>query len=245
MAEPTDPPARRPRRTVWVVGAVLWAGVFGALAFLLLRGDHSEPDAPPLVAQPAGEAGVRLMPEGSGPPPALTFDPGGLPDFALTERRGEPVTKADLLGETYIVGFVFTRCATVCPKVSEAMRDLRKQLDGTGVKLVTLTVDPEYDTPEILANYADFYGADDDPDWLWLTGEQRPIYELIRDGFKQPVHETTGEDRRPGFEIFHTANLMLVGPDGVVRGKYNSQVPPEMVRLRRDAVELTDAGAGK
>ena len=243
-ARSSDPVIRRP--LLWLGGALWGVALVALVAVFLLRGDDEEPTEPPgdLVAVGGGEAGVRLLPDGVEPKTEPVFDEEGLPRFSLTERRGETVTKETLTGSPYIVGFVFTRCATVCPKVSRAMKDLRKPLDGSGVKLVTLTVDPEYDTPEILTNYSDFYSAKDDPDWLWLTGSQEEIYTLIRDGFKQPVSETTGEDRKPGFEIFHTANLMLVGPDGVVQGKYNSQVPGEMAELRHDARELAQIHGG-
>ncbi|NNJ26184.1 SCO family protein [Alienimonas chondri] len=243
-APPADRPTRRP--LLWI-GAALWTAVFIALiAAFLLRGDRSEQveQGEELIAVEGGEAGSQLLPGGVAPKAEPMFDPEGLPPFSLTERRGETVTNDTLEGSPYIVGFIFTRCPTVCPKVSEAMTKLRKPLDGTGVKLVTLTVDPDYDTTEILTNYADFYDPTDSPDWLWLTGPQAEIYGLIRDGFKQVVYETTGEDRKPGFEVFHTSNLMLVGPDGVVLGKYNSQVPAEMAKLRQDAVKLAKSSDG-
>ena len=257
MAEPNpDPPADRPsRRPVLLIGAVLWAAVFASLAAVFfLKGDRSEPappGAPPqnleLVAAEGGEAGARLLPGGVEPNPRPVYDPDGLPPFALTDRRGATVTNDTLAGSPFIAGFVFTRCASKCPLVTEVMSDLRKPLDGSGVKLVSLTVDPAYDTPEILTNYADFYDAADDPDWLFLTGDQDAIYELIGEGFKQPVSRNA-DQQDPGWAVFHTFNLMLVGPDGVVRGKYNSQVPAEMAKLRQDALKLAgeaNGGAGE
>ncbi|MFH5804145.1 SCO family protein [Alienimonas sp. DA493] len=244
MAEslaPADRPARRP--LLWL-GAVLWAAVFVALvAAFFLRGDRSAPPEPgtELVAADGGEAGARLLPGGVEPPTEPVYDPEGLPAFSLTERRGETVTNETLEGSPWIAGFVFTRCATVCPRVTKAMADLRKPLEGSGVKLVSFTVDPDYDTPEILTNYSDFYDAKDDKDWLFLTGDRGEIYTLIGDGFKQPVGYEDGHVD-PNQAIFHTNNLMLVGPDGVVRGKYNSQDPTDLIKLRRDALELAGEG---
>lgn len=244
-----DRPARRP--LLWL-GALLWGGVFVALlAAFLLRGDRSEPvvgddagqlqtaDGVSLVPANPGEAGGRLLPGGVEPSPEPVYDPEGLPAFSLTERRGEAVTNETLEGTPWVAGFVFTRCASKCPLVTDVMSKLRRPLKGTGVKLVTLTVDPEYDTSEILTTYADFYDAADDPDWLFLTGSQDEIYDLIGKGFKQPVSRNPDE-ADPGWAVFHTFNLMLVGPDGVVRGKYNSQNPAEMVELRRDAKRLLE-----
>ncbi|MEM9701587.1 MAG: SCO family protein [Planctomycetota bacterium] len=242
---PTNPPARRP--LLWI-GAGLWGAVFVALiAAFLLQSDETPSgesqsslitvEGEQLVAAKKGEAGGRLLPEGAKPNTNLDWDPDGLPAFSLTERRGETVTKKTLSGAPFIAGFVFVRCPTICPKVTAAMERLRKPLAGTGVKLVTLTVDPEHDTPEILTNYADFYGAVEDENWLFLTGDEDEIYELIGEGFKQPVSRDD-DATDPGWAVFHTANLMLVGPDGVVRRKYNSQVPGEMAELRHDAKKL-------
>jgi cytochrome oxidase Cu insertion factor (SCO1/SenC/PrrC family) len=193
-----------------------------------------------LVRADDGPAGAQLLPNGERPATESPYDPEGLPKFSLTERRGKTVTNETLQGSPAIFGFIFARCTTVCPRVSAAMKNLRKPLKEQGVTFVTLTVDPEHDTPEVLDGQAFFQDAGKDEGWLWLTGSQKEIYTLIRDGFDQPVVENVGEDRKPGFEIFHTANLMLVGPDGVVRGKYNSQVPSEMIKLRRDATKLAE-----
>ena len=236
-------PAVRPRRPLLWVGAVLWVGVFVALgAVFLLRGDRSEPPGPEtkLVAAQGGEAGARLLPNGVEPKPEPVYDPEGLPPFSLTERRGEVVTNETLKGSPFIAGFVFTRCASKCPLVTKVMGDLRGPLEGSGVKLVSISVDPKYDTPEVLTNYADFFDAVDDPDWLFLTGPEDEIYELVGEGFKQPVSRNADADD-PGWAVYHTFNLMLVGPDGVVRGKYNSQNPGEMAKLRHEARALAEA----
>ena len=251
MVDTPAPAARPTRRPLLWIGGILWTAVFAALAAaFFLRGDRSEPDgqeiapiAPELVAAEGGEAGTRLLPGGVEPKAEPAFDPDGLPPFALTERRGDPVTNNTLEGSPWVAGFVFARCATICPRVTESMRVLHGRLEGSGVKMVSFTVDPEHDTPEILNSYADMYGAGDDEDWLFLTGDRGEIYELIGDGFKQPVGHDGG-DGDPNLSIFHTNNLMLVGPDGVVRGSYNSQNPSEMARLRRDAQALAaDGGA--
>ena len=242
MAAMTDPapPAVRRRRPVWVIGAALWVGVFAALAAVfLMRGDAAEPvaadesDRLAVVAQ--GEGGAVLAPAGQ--ETKVAFEPTPVPEFALTERRGEKVTRDLFDGEVSVVGFIFTRCASTCPRVSKSMMEQRKVLKDAGVQFVSLSVDPGYDTPDLLTKYADFYGAADDAGWLWLTGDRGEVYDLIREGFKQAV----GEDEEiadPGLRIFHTNNLMLVGPDGVVRGKYNALVPAEMAQFRRDATEL-------
>ena len=103
---------------------------------------------------------------------------------------------------------------------------------GNRVRLITITVDPQHDTPEVLQNYAETFGADPDR-WWFLTGEQQAIYDLTNQSFQQIVQELTGEDRRPGYEVIHTTNLLHLDALGRVRGKYNSQTDADMTQLRR------------
>lgn len=160
------------------------------------------------------------------------WDPKGLPDFTFTERDGRTVSKKDLLGKPWIAGFIFTRCAGPCPLVTGAMKQIEKDCKDADFRLVTFTVDPARDTLEVLNQYANGYEAPKER-WLFLTGEQRPIYELIRDGFKLPVEETTGPDRKPGFEIIHSTAVVLVNADAVCVAKFNATKDDEVVRLRR------------
>src|SRR5438445_2528524 len=100
-------------------------------------------------------------------------------DFSLTERNGQTVSRSDLAGKVWVAAFIFTRCAGPCGQVTGTMAHLQHDLDGTkGVVLVSFTVDPEFDRPEILRNYADRFKADPRR-WLFLTGEREQIYRLI------------------------------------------------------------------
>ena len=233
---PAPPSAAAPRRRpAFVIGAVLWVGVFAALAAVfVLRGDRTETGDEPLVVADRGEGGVLLKPVGE---TKLAPAPKPLPAFELPERRGGTVTREAFEGKVSVVGFIFTRCASTCPRVSKSMMEQRKKMKDAGVQFVSLSVDPEYDTPAILTKYADFYGAQDDAGWLWLTGDRAKVYDLIQNGFEQAV----GEDEKikdPGLRIYHTNNLMLVGPDATVRGKYNALIPGEMAKLKKDAADL-------
>ncbi len=170
------------------------------------------------------------------------WSPDGLPDFELTERNGEKVTLQDLLGKPFVVAFVFTRCPGPCPKVSLQMRELQEATENLDLRLVTITVDPERDTPEVLRTYAETYGADPDR-WLFLTGPVDVIYPLIGNGFAMPVQKTT-TDAGGEYDVIHTSNLLYVGADGIVRGKYNSlddQAFAELkTRLRRDVPKIEE-----
>lgn len=161
----------------------------------------------------------------------------GVEDFSLTERSGKTITKQDLLGKPWVACFVFTRCAGPCPRVSGQFYQLQKDLRDLDFHLVTFTVDPEHDTPEVLSQYAELMGADPEK-WLFLTGDQAKIYHLIEKSFLMPVQQNVGPARKPGFEVLHTANVMLVDKNGRVLSKYNAVNDAEMAALRREVRKL-------
>ena len=108
---------------------------------------------------------------------------GDVPEFVLLERSGQPVTKAHLLGKVWIANVIFTRCAEECPLMSSHMARLQDAFAAEpDVRLVSITVDPEYDTPEVLAQYAQRFAAKPQR-WWFLTGNKAVIYRLVREGF--------------------------------------------------------------
>lgn len=172
-------------------------------------------------------AGVCLAfvnPRPAPAPAGQDLGPGGfdLGSYRLVERSGRTVTEADLADEVWVASFVFTRCPTSCPRISARMRELQGKLRETGVRLVSLSVDPEHDTPEVLTSYAERYGADPDRWWM-LTGPQDEVYDLILDRFKLSVSQTTEDDRKAGAEaVAHSDKLALVGRGNRVVGFFAS-----------------------
>jgi protein SCO1/2 len=142
-------------------------------------------------------------------------------DFALTERSGTTVRKADLLGKVWVASFVFTRCTGPCPQVTTTMARLQSDLpaESDDIRLVTFTVDPDHDRPAELTRYAENFHADPKR-WLFLTGSQAEIYRLLLDGFHVPVAQNTGDARRPGNEVMHSPRLVVVDRKGHVRGYF-------------------------
>lgn len=143
-------------------------------------------------------------------------DFGGIPDFELVERSGETVTLSDLDGEIWIANLIFTHCGGTCPMMTVQMRSLLNVLPED-VRFVSITVDPSRDTPEVLAEYADFYGADPER-WLFLTGERDDIYRLSREGFHLAVDDTFGSEIEP---ITHSTRFVLVDQEGRIRNYYD------------------------
>ncbi len=152
---------------------------------------------------------------------AADHDFGAVPDFALKERSGRTVTRQDLLGKVWVASFVFTRCTLGCPQITATMKQLQDDLARyPGVLLVTFTVDPEHDDPGELARYAEHYGADPGR-WLFLTGSEKEIYDLMEKGFhvSRPV-QNQGKERTPGNEVRHDTHLVVVDAAGHVRGYF-------------------------
>jgi uncharacterized membrane protein YozB (DUF420 family)/cytochrome oxidase Cu insertion factor (SCO1/SenC/PrrC family) len=158
---------------------------------------------------------------------AAADDFGPVGDFALTERSGRAVTRADLLGKVWVASFVFTRCTGGCPQVSLAMKELQADLAAVpNVLLVTFTVDPGHDDPDELTRYAAAFGADPDR-WLFLTGDEGRLHRLIRESFHLHAAPTTGADRRPGNEYEHSTRLVVVDAGGHIRGYFEGLRDPQ------------------
>lgn len=121
---------------------------------------------------------------------------GEVPDFALTERSGQRVTRANLLGKEWVANFIYTQCPETCPGQSLEISYLQAEFAAEpDLRLVSITVDPERDTTEVLAQYAERYGADAER-WLFLTGPKREIYRLAADGFKLSVIDPDTRSRQ-------------------------------------------------
>ncbi len=158
-----------------------------------------------------------------------------VPPFALTERSGKTITNHDLAGKIWVADFIYTTCPGPCPLITAAMAKLQDAVaHDPQVQLVTFTVDPETDTPPVLAKYADQFGADPNR-WWFLTGPEKPLYDLIGSGFRLPVQDNSGQPLADGqYKVTHSTYLALVDGDGNVRGYYNGTGAESQADLLRD-----------
>jgi cytochrome oxidase Cu insertion factor (SCO1/SenC/PrrC family) len=163
--------------------------------------------------------------------PAIDY--GQVPEFSLTDQEGETVTRGDLAGKVWIADFIFTNCAGTCPMITETMSRLQRALPKE-VHLVSFSVDPARDTPEVLAEYAKKTSADRER-WHFLTGDKNTLYDLSIKGFKLALDETTGTEVEP---ITHSTRLVLVDQEGKIRGYYGGTDEEDMKRLFTDATDL-------
>jgi protein SCO1/2 len=142
---------------------------------------------------------------------------GDVPDFALTNQAGRTVTKADLAGNIWVAGIIFTRCPGPCLDMTRRMKAIQDALPpGSPVRLLSLTADPEFDTPSVLREYAARFGAEANR-WYFLTGSKREIYELATSGLKLAVQENI--EPGPGEDPFlHSTRLVIIDGRGKLRG---------------------------
>lgn len=160
---------------------------------------------------------------------------GEIHDFQLTESADRPVTLADLRGQVWVAGFILTRCSGTCPIITHHMGQLQHLLPARAdLRLVSISVDPTYDTPAILSAYATKHGADRSR-WWFLTGAKAEVYRLTREAFRLTVDDEAGTDAEP---VLHSAKLVLVDRAGQVRGYYDGTDMDSIRRLAKDARRL-------
>lgn len=163
-----------------------------------------------------------------------------LPEFALLERSGTTLDKAALAGRPAIVDFIFTRCPASCPMLTARMKELERRLpESSKVRLLSISVDPEHDRPEVLSRYAENWQAG--PRWLFATGERAAIWELVRKGFLLAVEETPEDLTSP---ILHSNRFALVDREGRLRATYQALEEDALDRILSDlaALEASEAG---
>lgn len=166
-----------------------------------------------------------------------------IPEFTLTERSGNAKGTKQLRGKVWIADFIFTNCGGPCPLMSSLMSGVQKDLaDENELRLISISVDPERDTPEALSTYADKYGADPQR-WWFFTGDRKEIYKLAIDGFKITVREPDQDAEDLGeHPILHSTYFVLVDQDLRIRGYYDSTDSEKMQALRDDARTLLKEG---
>jgi protein SCO1/2 len=164
------------------------------------------------------------------PPPVL----GTVPDFRLVDQTGSPFGPERLSGRVWIADFVFTRCPDICPRMTERLAGIQRAL-GEQADLVSVSVDPAYDTPERLTAFARAHGADS-PRWHFLTGDSGHVQEAVLRGFKIAFSRDSEEIST----ITHGVHVVLVDGRGRIRGYYDSNDADAMERLVRDARRLAD-----
>lgn len=187
----------RPPRTLWIGFALLFG--FMGLAFMLWFMDLSRNHRSPL--------------------PVI----GPVADFALTNQAGKVTTLADFTNHVWVADIIFTRCAGPCPRMTGQMRSLQTLLPpGSTAKLVTLTTDPENDSPAVLKRYAERYSADAGR-WTFLTGTKKEIAALASGSLKLSAVPVKIEEQQDAADLFiHTTIFVVVDKHAQLRGSFET-----------------------
>ena len=150
-----------------------------------------------------------------------------VPDFNLTDQNGKAINQKQLRGNIYVADFFFTRCGSICPKMSTQLTRVQAEFEkDSSVKIVSFTVDPKNDTVEVLKKYATDYNAIEGK-WRFVTGPKDSIYSLAQNGF----FITAMEDKEHPIDFIHSEKLVLVDKKGWIRGYYNGTDLKEVDKL--------------
>ena len=138
-----------------------------------------------------------------------------VPNFSFTNQDGKTITNKDYLGKVYVIEFFFTTCPTICPRMNRNLVEVQnefQEFENFGV--ASFTINPDYDTPEILKTYATTYGITN-PNWHLMTGNQEAIYKLANEGFN--LYTAVDTEVEGGFE--HSGNFALIDKNGYIRSR--------------------------
>ena len=190
-----NPPPSRPSRVVWGVSGLVILAV--AAGFYLHSPEHAERPLPVL---------------------------GQIPDFHLTNENGQVISPASLRGKVWVADIIFTRCPGPCRTMTKRMAELQADLAADQpVRLVTLTSDPENDTPAVMKKFAAEFNADTNR-WWFLTGDRNDLRSLAVNDFKFVVVENKPQDRTVPDDLFiHSTWFALVDREGRMRGWFDEE----------------------
>lgn len=193
------------RGVVVLAGLLLVAG--GVFVFRATK--------PPLMMRAVEPGGDRV-----------SMPPRPVRDFELIDSQGRPFHSADLAGQVWIASFFFSSCPATCREQNEIARRLSRQWGRHGVKVLSITCDPETDTPERLKEYAWRFEADPD-EWFFLTGPMDEISRVGQESFLLNVGPRSHSDR-----------FAVVDRAGQVRGIYDWHDPAQLESLNEQLKEL-------
>jgi protein SCO1/2 len=184
--------------------------------------------------------GFVLLNRGKQPEPISAQNMPGrpVPDFKLTNAWGGTLSRDDLLGRVWVADFFFTSCPGPCLTLTAKMKELQGKIQLlTDVRLVSFSIDPETDTPEVLKNYAEVWGADPKR-WLFLTGDKETIHTMSRSDFLMPLEEAKPGETTDYGKYVHSTSMAVVDKEGMIRGVFNVGEPGGLEALEQRVREL-------
>src|SRR2546430_12600177 len=155
-----------------------------------------------------------------------------VPIFSLTNQFGRVISLSDLAGKVWVADIIFTRCPGPCLTMTKQLSELQKALSATEpVKLVSLTVDPEFDTPEVLKRYGERFDASADR-WDFLTGKKLDLYRLATRGLLLALDEVKPEQRESENDLFvHSTLFLVVDKQARIRATFEGAEPSSRQKI--------------
>jgi len=143
-----------------------------------------------------------------------------VPEFQFLNQEGKELTSRDLLEQVTLVNFIFTKCPTVCPILTQTMKEISSRTTNPRIHFLSISVDPEHDTPAVLKAYAEKQGADLSR-WNFLTGPLDRISDAVIKGFKMTLIKEPKKNAQKEvedlYDITHGEHFVLVDKDGYIR----------------------------
>jgi protein SCO1/2 len=156
--------------------------------------------------------------------------PHQIPPFSFTDQDGNPFTEQDVAGKIYVADFIFTSCPSICPVMTGNMLKVQQAFkNDERVMIVSHTIDPEYDSPEVLKKYAAEKGADT-RQWKFLTGDRETIYSLCENEYMAFAKKDSGA---PGGYV-HSGFFVLIDKNRHIRGAYDGTEEGKTEALIKD-----------
>jgi protein SCO1/2 len=156
-------------------------------------------------------------------------------DFSFTNQEGKSITNATMQGKVYVADFFFTTCPTICPIMkTQMLRVYERFKDEPRFQILSHTLDPVHDTPELLKDYASKIGVEDDGTWHFLSGDQEKIFEIGQTSY---LTTAMADQNEPG-GILHSGAFVLIDQDGHIRGVYDGTKEDQVDRLMKDIPKL-------
>ncbi len=219
-------------------GILITALAVPAFVFLFLKGfgeNHYQlPKMVPVIDSTTGEVKMRKNPNPRWNEPALDTVFHTIPAWSLIDENGKAFSSTQMQGKIYVADFFFTRCTSICPKMSTQLTRVQDVFaNNPEVQLLSFSVDPTHDSPEKLQAYAQNYDAKPDK-WHFLTGTRQQIYPLAVKGYYIPVADASEYDKAvktPDETFIHSEKLILVDKQGYIRGFYDGTDKKDVDRL--------------
>jgi len=222
-------------KKVGILVLVLIVPTFIYLGLKLNGKNHYQlPRFIPAIDSASGEILMRENPDRKWNEPEKDTVFQKIPEFTLINHKGQKFDSKNLKGKIFVASFFFTRCGTICPKISFQLARVRDAfISDEEIKFISMSVDPKFDQVDKLADYAKRFEAKSGQ-WDFLTGEKKYIYPLILKGFHVPLADASEYDqaiKNPDETFIHSERLVLVDKEGVIRGFYVGTDPKDVDRL--------------